>query len=273
MKINTIYLQKTKDLIFYMDQKRRLVFVSILSLVLVLELSNLILNIFFSEKVNYQITQGPGASTIELSKDPFASSLDSNANKILDFIKAPETNLSLKLFGVTSSDDKNFATIGVNKKDQKAYVPGDLIQDNVYLESIQKDFVTISRSGISESLSFDKSSVITGIELAETKKEKKNFENWLSGQSVDDLLSFTPIIENGLLIGLEVSPGEDSRLYDELELIPGDILISINGMNISELNIEDNDSIESFLESTNALNFLIKRGEDQINLNFDVGKI
>jgi len=44
-------------------------------------------------------------------------------------------------------------------------------------------------------------------------------------------------------------------------------------MNISELNIEDNDSIESFLESTNALNFLIKRGEDQINLNFDVGKI
>ena len=103
--------------------------------------------------------------------------------------------------------------------------------------------------------------------------EKLNFENWLSGQSVDDLLSFTPIIENGLLIGLEVSPGEDSRLYDELELIPGDILISINGMNISELNIEDNDSIESFLESTNALNFLIKRGEDQINLNFDVGKI
>ena len=147
------------------------------------------------------------------------------------------------------------------------------IQDNVYLESIQKDFVTISRSGISESLSFDKSSVITGIELAETKKEKINFENWLSGQSVDDLLSFTPIIENGLLIGLEVSPGEDSRLYDELELIPGDILISINGMNISELNIEDNDSIESFLESKNALNFLIKRGEDQINLNFDVGKI
>ena len=44
-------------------------------------------------------------------------------------------------------------------------------------------------------------------------------------------------------------------------------------MNISELNIEDNDSIESFLESKNALNFLIKRGEDQINLNFDVGKI
>ena len=98
MKINSIYLQKTKDLIFYLDQKRRLVFVSILSLVLVLELSNLILNIFFSEKVNYQITQGPGASTIELSKDPFASSLDSNANQILDFIKAPETNLSLKLF-------------------------------------------------------------------------------------------------------------------------------------------------------------------------------
>ena len=144
MKINTIYLQKTKDLIFYLDQKRRLVFVSILSLVLVLELSNLILNIFFSEKVNYQITQGSGASTIELFKDPFSSSLDSNANQILDFIKAPETNLSLKLFGVTSSDDKNFATIGVNKKDQKAYVPGDLIQDNVYLESIQKDFVTVS---------------------------------------------------------------------------------------------------------------------------------
>ena len=44
-------------------------------------------------------------------------------------------------------------------------------------------------------------------------------------------------------------------------------------MNISELKIEDNDSIESFLKSTNALNFLIKRGEDQINLNFDVGKI
>ena len=86
-----------------------------------------------------------------------------NSNAFLNAIKAPETSLSLKLFGVTSSEDKNFAIIGLNKSDQKEYQTGDRILDNVFLESIHKDYVTINRSGVAESLSFNKPNLISGI--------------------------------------------------------------------------------------------------------------
>ena len=63
----------------------------------------------------------------------------------IDAVKAPETSLSLKLFGVTSSEDKNFAIIGLSESDQKEYLNGDQILENVFLETIHKDYVTINR--------------------------------------------------------------------------------------------------------------------------------
>ena len=128
-----------------------------------------------------------------------------NSNAFLNAIKAPETSLSLKLFGVTSSEDKNFAIIGLNKSDQKEYQTGDRILDNVFLESIHKDYVTINRSGVAESLSFNKPNLISGIETEILKNPANKNDNiisaeWLSNQNILDAISFVPIFQTALCL-------------------------------------------------------------------------
>ena len=91
---------------------------------------------------------------------------------------------------------------------------GDRILDNVFLESIHKDYVTINRSGVAESLSFNKPNLISGIETEILKNPANKNDNiisaeWLSNQNILEAISFVPIFSNGTLSGLEVNPGEN----------------------------------------------------------------
>ena len=198
-----------------------------------------------------------------------------NSNAFLNAIKAPETSLSLKLFGVTSSEDKNFAIIGLNKSDQKEYQTGDRILDNVFLESIHKDYVTINRSGVAESLSFNKPNLISGIETEILKNPANKNDNvisaeWLSNQNILDAISFVPIFSNGTLSGLEVNPGENKDFFVNLDLMPGDVLVSINGALVSDLNENYLSNLETFFSEPRDLNLSILRDNNPISIGIKV---
>ena len=198
-----------------------------------------------------------------------------NSNTFLNAIKAPETSLSLKLFGVTSSEDKNFAIIGLNKSDQKEYQTGDRILDNVFLESIHKDYVTINRSGVAESLSFNKPNLISGIETEILKNPANKNDNvisaeWLSNQNILDAISFVPIFSNGTMSGLEVNPGENKDFFVNLDLMPGDVLVSINGALVSDLNENYLSNLETFFSEPRDLNLSILRDNNPISIGIKV---
>jgi general secretion pathway protein C len=198
-----------------------------------------------------------------------------NSNALLNAIKAPETSLSLKLFGVTSSEDKNFAIIGLSKSDQKEYQTGDRILDNVFLESIHKDYVTINRSGVAESLSFNKPNLISGIETEILKNPANKNDNiisaeWLSNQNILDAISFVPIFSNGALSGLEVNPGENKEFFVNLDLMPGDVLVSINGALVSDLNENYLSNLETFFKEPKDLNLSILRDNNPISIGIKV---
>ena len=157
------------------SKKAKTIVITLVALIFSIETSNVILEIVFSDKAVLNHSPVAKIQINKIDRNPFLPNYESqgNSNAFLNDIKAPETSLSLKLFGVTSSEDKNFAIIGLNKSDQKEYQAGDRVLDNVFLDLIHKDYVTINRSGVSESLSFNKPNLISGIET-ETLKDLSN---------------------------------------------------------------------------------------------------
>ena len=265
-----------KSIDFFAD-KIKAIAIAIVVLIFSFETSNVILEIVFADKPVLNQSTAAKIKLKKIDRNPFLPNYESqgNSNAFLNAIKAPETSLSLKLFGVTSSEDKNFAIIGLNKSDQKEYQTGDRILDNVFLESIHKDYVTINRSGVAESLSFNKPNLISGIETEILKIPANKNDNvisaeWLSNQNILDAISFVPIFSNGTLSGLEVNPGENKDFFVNLDLMPGDVLVSINGALVSDLNENYLSNLETFFSEPRDLNLSILRDNNPISIGIKV---
>ena len=262
----------------FIFNKIKTILIAVIILIFSFETSSVILDIVFAEKaiINKSVTGRIDVNKID--KNPFLPTYDSIelSNSILDLVKAPETSLSLKLFGVTSSKDKNFAIIGLNKADQKEYLPGDQVLDNVFLESIHKDYVTINRSGVPESLSFNKISLISGIDKEilnkpiTEKPENIISAEWLSNQNILDVISFVPIFLNGTLTGLEVNPGENKEFFVNLDLLPGDVLVSVNGFLVSDLNENYLSNLETLFDEPKNLNLEILRNNNPVSIGIKI---
>ena len=262
----------------FISNKIKTILIAVIILIFSFETSSVILDIVFAEKaiINKSVTGRIDVNKID--KNPFLPTYDSIelSNSILDLVKAPETSLSLKLFGVTSSEDKNFAIIGLNKSDQKEYLPGDQVLDNVFLESIHKDYVTINRSGVPESLSFNKISLISGIDKEilnkpiTEKPENIISAEWLSNQNILDVISFVPIFLNGTLTGLEVNPGENKEFFVNLDLLPGDVLVSVNGFLVSDLNENYLSNLETLFDEPKNLNLEILRNNNPVSIGIKI---
>ena len=261
----------------FVSKKAKTIVIAIVALIFSFETSNVILEIVFSDKPVLNLSPVAKIQIKKIDRNPFLSNYESkeNSNALLNAIKAPETSLSLKLFGVTSSEDKNFAIIGLSKSDQKEYQTGDRILDNVFLESIHKDYVTINRSGVAESLSFNKPNLISGIETEILKNPANKNDNiisaeWLSNQNILEAISFVPIFSNGTLSGLEVNPGENKDFLVNLDLMPGDVLVSINGALVSDLNENYLSNLETFFSEARDLNLSILRDNNPISIGIKV---
>lgn len=262
----------------FLSTKTKTIIIAIIALVFSFETSNVILEIVFADRASINQSASVKMDINKINKNPFLQEYESQeiSNLILDAIKAPETSLSLKLFGVTSSEDQNFAIIGLNNSDQEKYLPGDTILDNVFLESIHKDYVTLNRAGVSESLSFNKISLITGLDQIVsqepeniTKKNKISAE-WLANQNLLDAISFVPIFSDGALSGLEVNPGDNEEFFSNLELLPGDILVSINGLLVSDLADNYSSNLETLFKDPKDLNLEILRNNDPISIGITI---
>tara|TARA_B100001057_G_scaffold214353_1_gene214717 strand:+ start:678 stop:1511 length:834 start_codon:yes stop_codon:yes gene_type:complete len=262
----------------FLSTKTKTIIIAIIALVFSFETSNVILEIVFADRASINQSASVKMDINKINKNPFLQEYESQeiSNLILDAIKAPETSLSLKLFGVTSSEDQNFAIIGLNNSDQEKYLPGDTILDNVFLESIHKDYVTLNRAGVSESLSFNKVSLITGLdqiisqEPENIAKKNKISAEWLANQNLLDAISFVPIFSDGALSGLEINPGDNEEFFSNLELLPGDILVSINGLLVSDLADNYSSNLETLFKDPKDLNLEILRNNDPISIGITI---
>lgn len=267
------YLNKSR---FFLLANLKVLIISFIVLVFSIETSNLILQLVFSEGTSSFESKSSKKNFVKISENPFDQNYIFTESESLSFLKAPETSLSLKLFGVTSSSDQNFAIIGLNSGDQRKYIAGESILENVFLESIHKDYVTINRSGSSESLSFDTLSLIGGMPDAVLSNSEKALKNnvissqWLADQDISDLVSFVPIITDGVLAGLELNPGADNKFFDSFDLEVGDILIAVNGMKISEFDQNYSSSLNSIFSESSNIDLELIRNKNKFKVGIEI---
>jgi general secretion pathway protein C len=182
-----------------------------------------------------------------------------------EVISAPETKLNLNLLGILSIGEKNgLAIIAGGGQQEKVYKVGERIPGNVTLKAVYADRVLLEGSGGLETLMLPKEGglvTFTGPNDRPTGPGKPAFEpgqdqtrqiapdqtpqvspgdlgeirNKLSRNpaEIQKMAKVSQAMEGDKVIGYKLQPGPDSAMYRALGLEDGDIVTSVNGIDLT----------------------------------------
>lgn len=237
------------------------------------------------------------------SRDIFGSLVKETKAAPVAEAPKPETRLKLKLRGIYAADTiaKANAIIEDGRGKQAVYFIDDKLEvgGRVYLRQVQFDRVILENNGKREFLKLEQEelAIIPSRERGKpelprlktsdrkvsdkrknqrlTKKLRDYKERLLADpKSVADVINGRPHFVEGELKGFRIQPGKDRRLFQELGLRPNDLVTSINGVGLT--NMQDAMTLMNDAQSMSELNVEIQRGEEQLslllNLNEKVGR-
>lgn len=156
---------------------------------------------------------------------------------------APVTSLALQLTGVVADQDpkRGFAMIGTTPADIKLYVVGAALPGGAVLDAVYVDRVLLNRGGTIESLLMPlraspappqpPPAVAQSSSAAVGRVQQVLRENPLLFNQV---VSRSPVTENGRLVGMRVYPGVNRNAFDKLGLKTGDLVTAINGVQLND---------------------------------------
>lgn len=167
-------------------------------------------------------------------------------------IDLPETNLKLTLRGLIASPDQNEARAIVAGPSGKEdfYKIGDKLPGNVELKEIHADRIVIQRGGRYETLKLPKESlgIVSKRSASRSASQRRNtrvaprrqpsslrqFRDTLLNdpQKIADLVSIQPARKNGRFVGYKLQPGRDAGFMTRYGLLPGDVVTSVNGVEL-----------------------------------------
>ncbi|NMH60791.1 type II secretion system protein GspC [Alteromonas ponticola] len=204
---------------------------------------------------------------------------------------APETQLNLTLTGVVASSiEQSGAAIIENRGTQNTYGLGEKIEGtNATLHQVFHDRVIIRNGARHETLMLD------GVDFAKTKRRTppKMVPNNRALQrdeedarrvsdeaaelaenirdepaSFTDFISITPQTQNGQLVGYQVRPGKSPELFEAAGLNAGDVIVQINGLDLTD----QQQSMEAMNELRNAqvLELTVSRDGDMQTIYLDI---
>ncbi|QPG05570.1 type II secretion system protein GspC [Salinimonas marina] len=189
---------------------------------------------------------------------------------------APQTKLNLILTGVVASSVVDNATAIIEHKGtQMVYGLGEKIDGtNAILKQVQADRVIIKNGAQHETLMLDgldyeesgdagrmasnrrgrtlqnsgaQRQIASNNPSTRLNEEAAEATNALREQPGDftDFISISPQTADGQLVGYQVKPGKNPALFDSAGLQPGDIIIQINGLDLTDT--------QQSMEAMNAL--------------------
>jgi general secretion pathway protein C len=208
----------------------------------------------------------------------------------------PVTRLNLKLHGTFAyTNQKGFAVISGVKKKQKTYEKGDKIDgtNNITLQKIYPDYVTLDRDGKEEILKLPKNKTLSNksrpppvisapkiatrpnpqtvpAESAPSVVDPNNLEglrqNLLKNPSkLMNIVRAEAVKEGDKFMGFRLNPGKDSKTFNAMGFKAGDVVISVNGTTID--NPAQGLSIMQTLTTADSIAVTVKRGEEIITLD------
>lgn len=223
------------------------------------------------------------------------------AQEVEQVSEVPQTQLNLILSGVVASNDENRgAAIIEYRNNQSVYGVGDKIEGtNVTLDEIHADRVIIKNRVTRETLMLD------GIDFEEANQRRANSvttsnrsgpsrqdspSNTLvknqamrdrsqafrearqqiaqEPASFTDMISLSPHRVDGVFIGFKVSPGAKPALFNSVGLKNGDIVVQLNGLDLSDL--QQSKEALSQLQESDSLQLEVLRGGEFVSLELDI---
>ncbi|MFQ5642665.1 MAG: type II secretion system protein GspC [Thiogranum sp.] len=164
-------------------------------------------------------------------------------------VDAPETRLKLTLRGVFADDNSSAsgarAIIADPRGKEDSYAPGDPLPGGAKLAEIYPDRIILERNGRFETLRLPKKTMNLGSGRVSTRSTGRStssgnaaaFSRYRSEikknpASLMNYVRATPERKNGKFIGFRLQPGKDPAPMKELGLRSGDVVTSINGVQI-----------------------------------------
>ena len=203
--------------------------------------------------------------------NPFAAQ---EATPIIDeeAIDAPETSLNLTLKGLRAlGNGEGVAFILLPDNQQVRVGVGDALLDNVTVERVYPDRVTLRTNGQLESLHYrEQGEARSGISriVSSPQQTAENSPNKTPGQvSARELLaniSLSSVRENGRRTGYRLTPIGEGRVMQSAGFLSGDIIRAVNAQPILELSGED---LQDLFLTASYVDLRIERDDQFLNVS------
>ena len=223
--------------------------------------------------------------------------VEQRVEKPVEVQAARETRLNLTLRGTYAADNKNNSNsiIEDGKGKQEVYFVGDKLKvaGRVYLRQVYLDKVILETNGVMEELRLKdslpreaktvrrnntvKKSSKTRVDdkrnnqqiTRSLNKYKKQFQQ--DPLSLVGLVNYKPKLDtNGNMLGIEISPGKDKRLFTQLGLRRRDLITAINGVSLT--NPQDALQLMTDIQSMQELQVDINRGNETVSLMLNMNE-
>lgn len=191
--------------------------------------------------------------------------------------------LNVKLVGVVASSDAENSWIAVNDGGSvDIYNTGEEIKDGVIIEEIRAKEVTLRRGDVTEVITMSEGAVSSsrtnrppvrtavssrpgsGTFRVTNENAKKRIDGYLQALKTDPLSLFgkvrtIAVMRNNKVYGQRLRPGNDRTLLKDVGLRSGDILLSINGIDVNDA-ANAGSIIESMAATQDSMQLKIERG-------------
>jgi general secretion pathway protein C len=208
-------------------------------------------------------------------------------------LEAPQTQLNLILRGVWAGPVRQWArAIIAGNGDEKSYRIGETLPGGAILDQVLPDRVILKRGGRSEALYLPRDSmagVVTDPSLAspaglaaaaeesaapvgDVSARMKEYRQRImdNPQEVFSLARMQPVMEDGKLKGYKLSPNKEKQLFREVGLRPGDLVVGVNGLSLSDPAALS--QVMTQVSTATQLTLVVDRGGRQETLIVPIGK-
>ncbi len=190
-------------------------------------------------------------------------------------VHAPETSLSWSLKGVLSDPDpsRSAAILLPQGQSEKLYRVGASLPGDVTLQEVLPDRVILNRSGRLETLRLKRHDSAASpaaarraapalpTSSAADSTPRIDRDAWVNNpQRFLEVISANPVMQDGALYGLEVSPARNAREFEAAGLVAGDVITEVNGSPVSEIN-DYRDLLEELADASSVSVALERNGE------------